>query len=182
MGQCTINPPEEIELKEGAVPCRQRPRPLSDDRKKALRSQLDTWLAEGVISPSKSPWASPLVPVRKKDGTIRWAVDYRRVNNQTISDAFPTPTIGDTLENLAGSHVFSSLDTAAAYHHLKLAPKSKNLTAFCCHFGLFHFNRMPFGLKQAGACYCRTMQDLVDFVDDKGVLAYLDDVLSLIHI
>ena len=178
LGQCTVNSPEQIKLKEGAVPCRQRPRPLSDDRKKALRSQLDTWLAEGVISPSKSPWASPLVPVRKKDGTIRWAVDYRRVNNQTISDAFPTPTIGDTLENLAGSHVFSSLDTAAAYHHLKLAPQSKNLTAFCCHFGLFHFNRMPFGLKQAGACYCRTMQDLVDFVDDKGVLAYLDDVLG----
>jgi hypothetical protein len=178
LGVCTINPPEVIKLKEGAVPRRQRPRPLTEDRKADLRQQLDTWLAEGVISPSKSPWASPLVPVRKKDGTIRWAVDYRLVNSQTISDAFPTPIIGDTLENLAGSHVFSSLDTASAYHHLRVAPESRNLTAFCCHFGLFHFNRLPFGLKQAGACYCRTMQDLVDFVDDKGVLAYLDDVLG----
>ena len=81
------------------------------------------------------------------------------------------------LEGLAGSKVFSTLDAAQAYHNVPVDPDSQSLTAFICHFGLFVFKRMPFGLRNAGAKYCRIVQSLVDSLDVEGVLAYLDDLL-----
>ena len=83
----------------------------------------------------------------------------------------------EMLEGLAGSKVFSTLDAAQAYHNVPVDPESQSLTAFICHFGLFLFKRMPFGLKNAGAKYCRIVQSLVDSLEMDGVLAYLDDLL-----
>jgi transposase InsO family protein len=177
VGRCDIDGDFKIELEPGTRPVKGRDRSLKPDQLDSLRQQLKDWTADSVIGPSDSPWASPLVPVMKKDGTTRWAVDYRALNLHTIPDSFPTPRIAEVLEGLAGSKVFSTLDAAQAYHNVPVDPDSQSLTAFICHFGLFVFKRMPFGLRNAGAKYCRIVQSLVDSLDVDGVLAYLDDLL-----
>ena len=177
MGRCDIDGNFKIELEPGTRPVKSRDRSLKPDQLESLRQQLRDWTADSVIGPSDSPWASPLVPVLKKDGTTRWAVDYRALNMHTIPDSFPTPRIAEVLEGLAGSKVFSTLDAAQAYHNVPVDQESQSLTAFICHFGLFVFKRMPFGLRNAGAKYCRIVQSLVDSLDVEGVLAYLDDLL-----
>ena len=166
-----------IDLAPGTQPTRAHNRPLKPDQVQNLRDQLDSWLSDGVVAPSRSAWASPLVPVMKKDGTTRWAVDYRQLNKSTLPDSFPTPRLGDVLEGLAGSKVFSTLDAAQAYHNLPVEASSRSLTAFICCFGLFEFLRMPFGLKNAGAHYCRLVQHMIDTLGVSGVAAYLDDLL-----
>ena len=91
-----------------------------------------------------------MVPVKKKDGSWHWAVDYRGLNGVTVPDMFPTPYIGQILERLGGSKVFSSLDAAQAYHNVSLTPRAHPLTVFITYLGLFEFRRMPFGLRNAG--------------------------------
>ena len=86
-----------IKLKPGTVPIKQKLRPMHPQQQAELKIQLDEWLKEGVIRPSKSPWASPLVPVKKKDGRTRWCVDYRQVNSRTVGDSFPSPTVEEIL-------------------------------------------------------------------------------------
>ena len=94
-----------------------------------------------------------------------------------MSDSFPTPNISEILESLGTSKVFSSLDAAQAYHNIPIEKKSRPLTAFATAFGLFHFARLPFGLKNAGAAYCRLVQRMIDMLGVEGILAYLDDLL-----
>jgi len=94
-----------------------------------------------------------------------------------VSDSFPTPNISEILESLGTSKVFSSLDAAQAYHNIPIEKKSRPLTAFATAFGLFHFARLPFGLKNAGAAYCRLVQKMIDMLGVEGILAYLDDLL-----
>ena len=117
------------------------------------------------------------MPVLKKDGSTRWGVNYRALNLHTVPDSFPTPRIAEVLEGLAGSKVFSTLDAAQAYHNVTVDPESQSLTAFICHFGLYLFKNMLFGLRNAGAKYCRIVQSLVDSLEMDGVLAYLDNLL-----
>ena len=95
---------------------RDKARPLHPQTREALKEQIEAWLSDEVIQPSCSEWASAMVPVKKKDGSWRWAVDYRGLNGVTVPDMFPTPNISQILERLGGSKVFSSLDTAQAYH------------------------------------------------------------------
>jgi hypothetical protein len=99
----------------------------------------------GVIEPSSSPWASPVVLVRKKDGT-RFCVDYRKLNHVTKKDSYPLLRIDDTLEALAGAKWFSSLDIKSGYWQLQLHPYNKEKTAFSAGRRLWQFRVMPFGL------------------------------------
>ena len=96
----------KIDLVPGAIPCKSRVRPLNPDQKYNLRTQIDEWLEQGVIEPSMSPWASPLVPVKKKDGWTRWATDLRELNKQTIKDSYPLKNIQEILHSLQGAIVF----------------------------------------------------------------------------
>ena len=91
-------------------PVKQKVRPLPPPLKKDLKGQLDEWLRDCVIEPADSPWASPLVPVKKKNGATRWASDSRVLNSLTVDDSFPTPNISEVLETLSESKVFSTLD------------------------------------------------------------------------
>ncbi|HSG06259.1 MAG TPA: reverse transcriptase family protein, partial [Nitrospiria bacterium] len=166
-----------IRLEPGAAPIRQGIRPLPFQHKESLKVQLASWLRDGVIRPGHSPWGSALVPVLKKDGTLRWTVDYRGVNKQTIPDSFPTPRIDTLLADLGGSSVFSTVDAAQAYHNISVCEDSQPITAFVCAFGTYLFNRMPFGLMNAGAEFSRLMLKVADHVDDPGFSAYLDDEL-----
>ena len=127
----------KIDLIPGAVPYRSRVRPLNPDQKGNLRNQLDEWMEQGVIEPSVSPWASPLVPVKKKDGRTRWVTDLRELNKQTVKDSYPLTNIQEILQSLKGATVFSSLDACGAYHAVWIEPGSQACTAFISPFGMF---------------------------------------------
>jgi len=114
-------------------------------------------LSKKIISPSKSPWASPVVLVQKKDGSIRFCIDYRKVNAVTRKDAYPLPRVDDTFDTLAGSSWFSTLDLKSGYWQVEVNPSDREKTAFCTQQGLFEFNVMPFGLCNAPATFQRLM-------------------------
>ena len=174
---CTDLTEFDIKLKEGAVPHRAKVRPLNPAQMDSLKDQMETWLDEGVVEPSESPWAAALVPARKKGGKIRWAVDYRILNSMTIADSFPLPSIEQNLERLSGAKVFSTLDAAAAYNVIPVSAQSRPLLAFITPMGLYHFKRMPFGPRNSGACYARFIEGLLSRLRSPHVCAYLDDVL-----
>ena len=123
-----------------------------------LRKQLDLWLKNEVIEPSSSPWSSPLVPVTKKTGETRFVLDYCRVNDLSVTDSFPTPNISEILNSLGKARYFCCLDASNAYHAIEVEKSSRPIIAFATAFGLYQFARMPFGLKNAGASYCRFVQ------------------------
>ena len=105
-----------------AHPIRQAPRKVPHVLRKEIDKQIDSMLENGIIQPSKSPWSSPIVAVPKKDGGIRLCVDYRMLNAVTIKDAYPLPRISDTLEALAGSSYFSTIDLSSGYWQVGVHP------------------------------------------------------------
>jgi hypothetical protein len=116
-------------------------------------------LKSEVVQPSSSPWASPIVLV-KKDKSFRFCVDYRKLNDVTYKDAYPLPRIDDTLDSLSGSKWLSTIDVLSGYWQVELAEEDHPKTAFCTTEGLFEFKVMPFGLSNAPATFQRLM-DLV---------------------
>ena len=114
-------------------------------------------LAHNVIQPSTSPWASPIVIVRKKDGSARFCVDYRKLNAITRKDAYPLPRIDDTLDTLSGSQWFSTLDLLSGYWQVEVAEGDRDKTAFATQSGFCEFKVMPFGLCNAPATFQRLM-------------------------
>ena len=100
-------------------------------------------LQKQVISPSKSPWASPIVLVRKKDGTTRFCVDYRKVNDITRKDAYPIPRVDDTLDTLSGSAWFTTLDLKSGYWQVEVAAEHQEKTAFCYEEITYSCSKIP---------------------------------------
>jgi hypothetical protein len=147
----------------------------------ALRPQVDKlvqeMLAQGVIQPSSSPWASPVVLVQKKDGSMRFCIDYRRLNRITKLDEFPLPRIDDTLDILTGARHFTTLDMGSGYWQVAMDPTAKEKTAFTTYSGLYEFCRMPFGLVNAPATFQRLMELVLSGLACNSCLVYLDDVL-----
>lgn len=140
---------------------------------------LSKMLAAGVIQPSDSDWASAPVLVRKKDGQVRWCIDYRALNDRTVKDSFPLPNIEDCLDTLHGNKYFSTLDMASGYYQIDLAPEDRKKTAFITRYGLFEHTRMGFGLCNAPATFQRAMQLVLQGLNWHVVLAYLDDIVVL---
>jgi len=105
---------------------------------------IQEMLAQKVITPSKCPWASPIVLVRKKDGGLRFCVDYRRLNSVTKLDELPLPRIDDTHDQLAGVKLFTTLEMAPGYWQVKMSPQDQEKTASRTYSGLFEFRKMPF--------------------------------------
>ena len=162
-------------------PIRQPPRRIPFAARPEVSKHLSTMLRTGVIQPSQSPWASPVVLVRKKDGSLRFCIDYRPLNSVTTPDLFPLPRIDDLLDQLGRSKFFSTLDLAAGYWQVKVEPGSREKTAFITSSGLYEFRVMPFGLKNAPAVFQRLMQQVLAGLNPvEGldfVVVYLDDVL-----
>ena len=167
----------EVKLKPGTTPIRQKDRPMNPKLEEDLHKQLQNWLKKGVVEASKSPWSSPLVPVKKKDGTTRWAIDLRLLNRCVVGDSYPLPRIEQLLERAAGHQIYSSLDAAAAYFTVPMAEEAKELTAFSTPFGLYHFRQMPFGLCTAPAVYSRFIQLVLNPLGTRSLGVYLDDIL-----
>jgi len=149
--------PCHIEMKEGTRPVKSALRRKAWTEKDVIRREVAAMLELGVIRPSVSPWASPVQLVRKKDGNLRFCIDFRRVNADLTLDAFPTPLVDEVIDDLQGATVFSSLDLKSGYWQLPLDEASKEITAFATCDGLFEFNVLPFGLATASALFQRAM-------------------------
>lgn len=130
-----------------------------------------------MIRESCGPYASPIVLVKKKDGSLRMCVDYRQLNGKTRRDAFPLPQIEDSLDALHGAQWFLTMDLSSGYNQVPVAEKDKAKTAFCTPFGLFEFNRMPFGLCNAPGTFQRLMERIFGAQHFQTLLLYLDDII-----
>ena len=134
-------------------------------------------LANGVIEDSSSPWCSPVVLVKKRDGSVRFCVDLRAVNSATQPVAYPLPRIDEALDGLSGARFFTTLDMTAGYWQVEIAPEDREKTAFSTGKGLHQFRKMAMGLRNAGATFQRLMELVLAGVDAKTCLVYLDDVV-----
>ena len=162
-----------------ASPIRQRVRRPQACQREEARRLLQDMLSQQVIQESASPWASPIVLVKKKDGSTRFCVDYRKVNTVTKKDAYPLPRINDTLDTLAGSRWFSTLDLLSGYWQVEVEECDREKTAFCTPEGLFEFRVMPFGLCNAPVTFQRLMDLMLAGLQWSSCLVYLDDVIIL---
>lgn len=158
-------------------PIRQQPYRTPVIRRKKITEMIDQMKDQGVVQPSCSPWASPIVLVPKKDGKLRFCVDYRRLNAATKKDVFPLPRVDDILDSLGGVKYFSSLDLLSGYWQIELDEEAKQKSAFITYDGLFEFVRMPFGLCNAPATFQRLMQQVLGDLLGKTSFAFIDDTL-----
>uniref|UniRef100_A0AAV2LHK1 Gypsy retrotransposon integrase-like protein 1 n=1 Tax=Knipowitschia caucasica TaxID=637954 RepID=A0AAV2LHK1_KNICA len=142
-------------------------------------AHLKAMLEEGVITPSASEWASPVVLVRKKDGGVRWCVDYRSLNSLTIKDAYPLPQIEECLDVIGGASMFSTLDLQSGYWQIAVDSKDREKTAFITKWGLYEYTRMPFGLCNAPSTFQRAMELVLRGLQWETLLIYLDDVIVI---
>lgn len=158
-------------------PFNHAPRRSSQQEREQVHFQVQEMLKSGVIRPSQSPWASCVVLVKKKDGKLRFCVDYRALNKITKRDKYPLPRVDDSLSALQRGRFFSSLDLYAGYWQIPMDDASKEKTAFVCSDGLFEFNVMPFGLCNAPATFQRFMDAVLAGLKWNTLLVYLDDII-----
>lgn len=158
-------------------PFRQRSRRLAPADIEDVRKHLQELLCAGIIKESRSPYASPIVIVRKKNGTIRMCIDYRLLNSRTVPDQYTTPCIDEALDSLSGSKWFTVLDLRSGYYQIPMAEEDKEKTAFICPLGFFQFERMPQGITGAPATFQRLMEKTVGDMNLLQVLVYLDDLI-----
>ncbi len=118
-------------------------------------------LERGIIEPSISEWSSPVVLIKKKDGSTRFAIDFRRVNQYVKKDSYPLSRIDDCLDALAGSKYFSIMDLNQGFLQMGIAPEDRDKTAFATSLGLFQFLRLPFGLVTAPSEFSRLMGEVL---------------------
>ena len=168
---------EPMEIHVEAPPVYQRPYPMPHMKRAAADKEIDVMLQMGVIRPSSSPYASPILLVPKKDGSIRFCIDYRRLNNITTKDRWPLPRIQDIFDQLGGSAYFSTLDMRSGYWQVPLAKQAIPKSAFVCHRGQFEWTRMPFGLANAPSHYQRVMSKILGKFIGKFLFVFLDDIV-----
>ena len=159
------------------LPIRQQSRRLPFHQRGVVKDMIDGMLQQGIIEPSEGAWASPVVLARKKDGSFRFCVDFRRVNDVTKKDVHPLPRIDDALDSLAGAKWFSTLDLACGYWQVEMDPADKEKTSFTTPFGLHQFRVMPFGLTNAPSTFQRLMSLVLSGLCWSTCLVYLDDII-----
>ena len=164
---------------QNAEPIKARPFRKSMTEKQYIEEEVQRLLDAGQISPSKSPWAAPVVLVKKKDGSLRFCIDYRRLNQVTKKDAYPLPRIDECLEALNGCQWFTALDLASGYWQVAMEPGSREKTCFVTSSGLYEWNVMPFGLCNAPATFSRLMEAVLNGLIWRTCLVYLDDIITV---
>lgn len=141
-----------------------------------INEAVENHVKAGHLTPSKSPWAFPIVPVLKPDKTVRLCVDYRPLNKITQNDPFPTGNLQEVLDNLSGAHYFSVIDLAQGYLQVPLAKEDRPKTAFRSPTGFWEWTRMPYGLKGSPATFSRLMQRVLGHIPPNRLVLYMDDI------
>jgi hypothetical protein len=167
----------QINLKPGTQPVRTAPRRVPPLQQNSLDTQISELLKQGIIRKSASPWASPIVLVKKKDGTWRICIDFRSLNDKTVKDAYPLPRMDASLDGMAKSKVRSSFDLRKGYFQLPLQEEDIEKTGFVVPSGHYEFVFLPFGLTNAPATFQRAMDDLFREELFKFLIVYLDDII-----
>ena len=160
-----------------ARPISQPPRRNAFKERTLIQAQVKDMLDKGVIEPAQGPWASPVVLVKKKYGSWRFCVDYRRLNAVTKKDVYPLPRIDDALSRLQGATIFSSLDLQSGYWQVPIRPEDREKTAFITPDGLYQFKVMGFGLSSAPNTFQRLMDMVLAGVKWSICMAYMDDMI-----
>ncbi len=170
----------QIELEAGASTSNLKFHPLyrmSAEELEVVKKYLVENLDKGFIEPSQAPFAAPVLFVKKSDGSLRFCIDYRKLNLLTKKDRYPLPLIDETLARIGRAKLFTKLDIRQAFHRICIHPNSEELTTFRTRFGAYKCKVLPFGLTNGPATYQRYMNDvLFDYLDD-FCTAYLDDIL-----
>ena len=159
------------------TPFKHRARPIHPDDFEAVRRHLEELLEAGIIRESESSFSSPIVVVKKKNGDVRLCIDYRKLNTQTIKDAYALPNLEETFSALRGSKWFSVLDLKSGYYQIEVEERDKPKTAFVCPMGFWEFNRMPQGITNAPSTFQRLMEKCMGDINLTEVLVFLDDLI-----
>ena len=167
----------EIPLMEGTQPIKQKPYRYGPNQEKEIEQQVQKLLRKDLIEPGSGAWRSPVVLARKKDGTWRFCVDYRKLNSVTQRDVYPIPRIDESLDALGGSQWFTTLDLLTGYWQVELSDDAREKSAFVTRSGLWQFKVLPFGLTSAPATFERLMETIFRGLQWKTLLIYLDDII-----
>src|SRR3954447_21741542 len=162
---------------EVSFPIKQRAYRVAPPEQDFIKEEIDRMLKNKLIQPSESPWASPVVLVRKKNRKLRFCVDYRKLNSVTRRDCYPLPRIDELLDMFGHAKYFTTLDLASGYWQVAMAPEDQQKTAFITSQGLYEFTVMLFGLTNAPATFQRLMNKIFREEIGKFVAVYLDDII-----
>lgn len=173
--ECSINTTDDTPVHQRVYPY---PAAYTDE----VNKQIEKLLADGIIRPSRSPWTSPVWIVPKKTDAsgikkFRMVIDYRKINEKTVSDRYSMPEIGYVIGQLKGQKYFSTLDLASGFHQIRMKESDIEKTAFSINNGKYEFTRMPFGLKNAPATFQRAIDDILREHIGKICYVYIDDVI-----
>ena len=178
---CSDDPSEcnsihhDIELLPGVRPIRQNYYRVNPEKRKVMKDEVEYLLRHKLAVPSKSPWASPCLLVPKPNGKVRLCTDFRKLNSVTVKDSFPLPRIDDILDAIGSSKFLTQIDMLKGYYQIPLSDNAKQMSAFITPFGLFQYERLPFGMCNAPATFQRMVNHLIH--DLEGVYGYLDDIV-----
>ena len=166
-----------IRLIEGARPFKSAPYRAGPKTRELEEEEVRRQLEAGVIEPSNSEWAAPVLFAPKKDGKLRFCIDYRKLNTMTVKDSYPLPRMDECIDTLGDAKVFTTLDAFWGYWQITVPEEDRAKTSFVCHAGQYQYIRMPFGLTNAPATFQRALDVILGKFKWKTCLVYIDDII-----
>jgi hypothetical protein len=166
-----------VNLIPGAAPVSKAPYRMSTSELKELQLQLQELLRKGYICPSMSPWGASVLFMKKKDGTLRLCIDFRKLDKVTVKNKYPLSRIDDLFDQLKDAKIFSKIDLKSGYHQVRIKDEDINKTAFRTRYGHYEFTVVPFGLSSAPVVFMCLMNGVFGEYLDKFVIVFLDDLL-----